>query len=171
MTQVKKWPKKIIPSTRDSSVIEVIPTKFDPALVPKWGEDAHFLDETVVGDIATVAEREKLPSLPTNQLIWQRIKRHGWSINPITKLPRVIGLLLKLEEEGLKGDIEAIKLYLDRVCGKQPESVAVNLTQFDGLSDAELLSQLNTADKSNIVQSPSDDSMASVSQVIDVSEA
>lgn len=164
----KRYPKAYAKQIIKDGEVFIVPTeeaeRFDTSTIPRFNEDAIFLDERTVGSIAEALPANKVWANANNHQIWSAIRQHGWSTNPITKLPRAIGLLLKLEEMGLKGDIDAIKLYLDRTCGKQAEGLAVGLTEIEKMSDQEILSQLHKSGMSNIVQSSLQQQTADTSQ-------
>lgn len=132
--------KQRYPMNTNSVVLKPSDDSWDIDVKPKFNEQAIFVDEKVVGPLYDVVAKSKFSQKELSAFqLWEEVKKHGVSINPITKLPRIIGLLLKLEEMGLKGDLDAIKLYFDRVIGKQPENLTMNLTRLDTLSDGDLL--------------------------------
>jgi hypothetical protein len=142
--QVPRY-KKIPPFNPNSVLLK--PEKNDDALhwevpvpAPRFNPDVLNIDENVVGSVADVQIRESWQKKDLTAFqMWEAIKRHGVSINPVTKIPRYVGLLLKLEEMGLKGNLEAIKLFFDSVVGKQPDNLTVTNSHTTTLSDKDLL--------------------------------
>ena len=134
-------------------------------IVPKINPDLVHIDETIVGSVAVVEKRGDWDRKELTAFqVWEAIKRHGVSINPVTKIPRYVGLLLKLEEMGLKGNLEAIKLFFDRVVGKQPENLTVNTSHTGALSDRDLLDMVVSVPNQKSIKNEEGYDMASSSQ-------
>lgn len=111
----------------------------DSSLVPVWKGNEPILDPKYLG---IPKGRPSNEVLETRENLKQRFEQYGEEINPVTGYGRALSVLKKLEELGMKGDVNAAKLFLERVAGKIKESLDVRLNQFEGVSDAELIEQL-----------------------------
>lgn len=144
----KKWDKLLDERGR----FKPVAAEETITVIPKFNDAALFLNERMVGPLAEVPVNN-LPATESADAAQRWVRQHGWSQNPVTKLPRIVGVLLKLEEMALDGDKDAIKLFIDRVIGKQLEGVVVPLTPMREKTDEELLSVMKKYSMSNVAQS------------------
>ncbi len=72
---------------------------------------------------------------------WNLITNYAWELHPEYKVPRAIIVLEQLFKLATVGDIDAIKLFLDRVIGKQPDTLLLG-SSLDQKDDVTLLLQV-----------------------------
>lgn len=84
------------------------------------------------------------------EVAWRKTQSYSWAIHPLYKVPRVIAHLERLFILGMNGDVDAIKLFLDRTLGKQAEALAIAVGAYDQVGDTDLLTKLATMQ--NVVQ-------------------
>jgi hypothetical protein len=95
-------------------------------------------DQGVIGNIGK-ARREEQRGLNSAQDGLDLIQEYGFSLNPITARARIIGVMMKMEEKALSGDVRAMQMFLDRTIGAVTQKIATGSMKFDKLSDRELL--------------------------------
>jgi hypothetical protein len=102
---------------------------------------ANFLDPEIMGPPMKPTQEEMKP-VTTVEAMREAARHYGSTLHPLTNRPRVITVLSKLEEMGLRGNIQAAKEFLDRTMGKPTETTVSLEAKYQNASDAELLEEL-----------------------------
>src|SRR3990167_8992747 len=137
--------------------IDVLPYKDGRRKVPRWNPAAYSEDKKKepIKHVVTLPDFDtsyiKVSTTRPGDVAdrYSKIVNYSWDIHPIYKLPRIIVSLERLFILGMDGDIEAIKLFLDRTLGKQMDGLAVFTNPTGQLSDKELLDNMSKLIASN----------------------
>lgn len=134
-SQSPKYPTKL--QKKGKTVLS--DKNLDYRIIPRWEANNPVIDPKYVGKPKKKSPEEE----PTREDINLRAKRYGKEINPVTGYERALSVLAKLEELALRGDSNAAKEFLNRTMGKIQDNLNIKVSQFDGVSDAELLTIAN----------------------------
>ena len=95
-------------------------------------------DQGVIGVVGK-ASKDEQRALGSVQDGLDLIQEYGFSINPITARARIVGVMMKMEEKALNGDVKAMQMFLDRTVGAVTQKLAMGSVKFEKVSDRELL--------------------------------
>ena len=112
----------------------------DCSKVPRWKADDPIIDPKYVGKRKGRASNA---TLEIRDSLKQRVERYGTEINPVTGYERALSVLIKLEELAMRGDFNSAKEFLNRTMGKTLDNLNIQVSQFAGMSDAELWAEIN----------------------------
>ena len=112
----------------------------DCSVVPRWEADDPIINAKYVGKLKGRPSKE---TLETKGNLKQRVERYGAEINPVTGYERALSVLMKLEELAMRGDFNSAKEFLNRTMGKTLDNLNIQVSQFAGMSDAELWAEIN----------------------------
>ncbi len=135
-SQSPKYPTKFQKKGKDVLADKTL----DCSKVPRWGGDEPVIDSKYVGKRNGGLSSE---SQITRVDLKHRAERYGAEINPVTGYERALSVLVKLEELAMRGDSNAAKEFLNRTMGKIQDNLNIKVSQFEGVSDAELLAMAN----------------------------
>lgn len=105
--------------------------------VPRDG--GGLLDERVLG-VRDMGMGGQVSGDATEEM--EKLKAYAYSRHSVTGASRVLTMLMKLEEMGLRGNMGAIKEFLDRTVGKVADVQMIAVKKYEGMSDEQLLTRI-----------------------------